>query len=502
MRRHHSALLACALFAALCSGCGASSDNAVPVQSVGMLCGLTETMQQQIFAGIVSTGNEANIKKDSNKKVGKVYVKKGDTVKAGDVLFTYDAEQAQNALEKSKLELEEQQNGLQSKMEEKYQLEQDKQKANADSQLEYTLKIQEMDTDIRETQYNIALKEKEIQSLEDATKDLDVKAPFDGIIEKAGQADTSTYDLAFGDDEGEGEEEDDFAYDDFDVDDEDSSSGDSFIKLVEADNYRIKGTINESNIDVIQVGMDMVIHSRVDENATWKGFVDSIDYKNPSKKSSSGYSDEGEDSEMTSSSNYPFYVKIDGLEGLMIGQHVYMTEDLGDANEGDLIRLSSNFINDPDAEAWVWAEKDGVLEKRAVVLGGYTEDDDTYIVESGLTADDYIAVPSDTYKEGMPVTENDLIAFENGSDGSADEGTESGYDGEDGDFDGEDFDDEDFGDEGFDDGDFDDADIEFFDDDADIGDEDFDDEEFDDGFDDEEMTIEERYQAAGEEIVG
>ena len=471
MRKTLATILTAFLTVSLLSGCGAETENTVSVQSVGMLCGLTDTLQQQVFAGIVSTGNEANIKKDSNKKVAKVNVKKGDTVKAGDVLFTYDAEQAQNALEKARLELEEQRNGLESKEEEKYQLEVDKQRAKADDQLAYTLKIQEMDTDIRETQYNIALKEKEILSLEDATKDLDVYAPFDGIIEKAGQADSGNIDMSFG---GEEEDMDEDLYNDFDVDEEGSSEG--FIKLVEADNYRIKGTINETNIDVITVGMEMVIHSRVDDTVTWKGVVDSIDYKSPTsgQNSGGGFSDDTDDAEMTTTSKYPFYVKIDGLEGLIIGQHVYMTEDLGLEEEAEEIRLSSSFINDAEEDPWVWAEKNGVLEKRSVTLGEYAEEEDCWVILNGLTADDYIAVPSSTYKEGQPVIENDLAPFE--EDEVAPIGDEEGLT-------------DSFGDEEFFEGDF------------------VDDEDLDIDFDDEDivdldMDLEDLYTAAGEEIVG
>ena len=76
MRRNLTLILTAALIAGLATGCTEKKDNAVPVQSVAMLCGLTDAMQQQVFAGVVSTGNEANIKKDGNKKVAKVNVTK------------------------------------------------------------------------------------------------------------------------------------------------------------------------------------------------------------------------------------------------------------------------------------------------------------------------------------------------------------------------------------------------------------------------------------------
>ena len=507
MRRNLTLILTAALIAGLATGCTEKKDNAVPVQSVAMLCGLTDAMQQQVFAGVVSTGNEANIKKDGNKKVAKVNVKKGDLVKAGDVLFVYDAEQAQNSLDKAKLELEEMKNALESKNEEKEQLEKDKKRAKQDDQLEYTLKIQETATEIRETEYNIGLKEKEILKLEEGTKNLDVTAPFDGRIEKAGTADLNTTEMFAGDDM-----EEDLG--DFDLGDD--GSGEVFIKLVETDNYRVKGTINETNINVISVGMEMVIHSRVDDTATWKGTVSEIDTKAPASGNQNNmYSggDDGDDAEMTTSSKYPFYVKLDALEGLMIGQHVYMTEDLGEDENGDEIRLSSAFIVDADTEPWVWVEdSNAALAKRPVVIGAYIAEDDTYVIDEGLGAEDYIAMPSENYKEGMPVTENDESAFEAdenmedfyGEDGEG-FGGEEGFDDEEG-ADDEDFADDDFGGglgyEEIDDAEYDDEGYDEDFDDEDFDDEDFDDEDFEDEDDGGFEAIEERYAAVGEEIVG
>ena len=172
---------------------------------------------------------------------------------------------------------------------------------------------------------------------------------------------------------------------------------------------------------------------------------------------------------MTSSSKYPFYVSLDALDGLMIGQHVYMTEYLDGEEESNMIRLSSSYIMDADSSPWVWAEVGGSLGKKSVTLGEYSEEDDTYIIESGITLEDYIAVPSERYKEGMPVTENDLSAFE------VDENA-AGYDYED-------YAEEEFGDEEF-------------------ADEEYDGEEYDDEeyYDDEEFYDEEDFE--GEEVVG
>ena len=246
---------------ALLTGCGNKADTAVPVQSVATLSGITDDIVRLSYAGIVSTGNEVNVRRVSGRKIAKVYVRKGDIVKAGDKLFTYDAEQAQNNLDKAMMELEEKKNTLISRQQERSQLETDMMKVQQEDQLEYSLKIREIDTDIRELQYNIDHIEKDILKLEEGTQDLDVTAPISGRVEKAGQADTSFTEYSSGDAD-EQTDEDDIALDD------EGQGSEAFIKLVEVDNYRIKGRIDESNISQITTGMKMVIHSRVSDETT------------------------------------------------------------------------------------------------------------------------------------------------------------------------------------------------------------------------------------------
>ncbi len=453
------------------TGCGKTSSDAVPVQSVSAVNGMFGTTQQQLFVGIVSTGNEANIKKDASRRVAKVNVKKGDIVKEGDVLFTYDAQQAKDSLLKAQLELEELKNSIESKKEEKELLEADKQKVKEENQLEYTLKIQSVDTDIREEEFNLGLKENEIKKLENSTKDLDVKAPFEGRIEKVGTADTSITSEAFDLSE---EESDDAVL----SDESDGSTGETFIKLVETGNYRIKGTINETNIKDIYLEMPMVIHSRTDEDAVWYGTVSDIENKTPQKNTGEDeYGGESADGEMTTTSSYVFYVSIDSLEGLMIGQHVYMSAAEEDVEEGAVI-LNASFICDAETSPWVWAEKNGVLEKRPVTLDDYDEERDAYYILDGLTMEDFIASPTENLKEGMPVVENDAEAFReyvdsledqtNGSNQSAGDESED-----------EDMSEFDESDEGLDESDYDEEFDEDFEEDFDDSGEDFDAIDFD-----------------------
>ena len=178
-----SILLAAALLLAALAGCGGKVEGEASVQSVSMICGLGSTGLVDRFAGVVSARSETEIKKDENKVIGEIQVEEGQDVKAGQVLFTYDSEAAELDLEKARLELEQLKNTVASKETEKAQLEQDKAKAPASEQLSYSLEIQEADTAIREGNYNAALKEKEIQKLEEAMNNLEVTSPVDGRIQ-------------------------------------------------------------------------------------------------------------------------------------------------------------------------------------------------------------------------------------------------------------------------------------------------------------------------------
>ena len=83
-------------------------------------------------------------------------------------------------LEKAQLELEQMKSTLSAKQEEKARLERDKSNVSADQQLQYDLEIREATAAILEQQYNITLKEKEVQRLGNSVGSADVTSPVDG----------------------------------------------------------------------------------------------------------------------------------------------------------------------------------------------------------------------------------------------------------------------------------------------------------------------------------
>ena len=178
----------------------------------------------------------------------------------------------------------------------------------------------------------------------------------------------------------------------------------AFITILELGTYRVKGTINELNVQSLSEGMPVIIRSRVDSSVTWAGSVESIDWENPVKDDSSMYY-MGSSDEMTSSSKYPFYITLDTTDGLMLGQHVYLEPDMGQNEQKEGLWLPSWYIVDPEGDPYVWAaSKKDKLEKRKLILGKYDADTDTWQIQGGLETSDFIAFPDDTLEEGAAVS--------------------------------------------------------------------------------------------------
>ncbi|MBO4219747.1 MAG: efflux RND transporter periplasmic adaptor subunit [Oscillospiraceae bacterium] len=363
-------ILSAVLLLSVMTGCGGNEETA-SVQSVRMICGLGPVGLTNRFAGIVSAGEETKIEKDDSFRIDEIKVSVGDDVMQGDVLFTYDMEAGQLDLEKAKLTLEQMQASLSNLRSQKEDLEKQKAKASGNLELELSLEIRDVETQITEAEYNLKSKENEIAKLEASMENSAVTSPVSGRIQSINEQ--GGYD--------------------------DRGNPLPFISIVANEGFLVKGYVNESNISSITEGGVVLIRSRVDDR-TWSGVIRSIDYENPAQSSSYYYSDD-----TSSSSRYPFYVVLDSSDGLMLGQHVYIEPGTDAVPEEDIIQLPSYYIVDADSSSWVWAQNSsGKLEKRKLNLGGYDEAMDTYTVISGLDAGDYIAFPEDTLKAGMTCT--------------------------------------------------------------------------------------------------
>ena len=93
----------------------------------------------------------------------------------------------------------------------------------------------------------------------------------------------------------------------------------------------------------------------------------------------------------------------------MLGQHVYMELDLGlideEPEDDGKLYLYEYMIDMTDPEKpFVWASKDGRLEKRTVGLGAYDEEMMRWEITEGLTLEDLITMPMEGLEEGMKTT--------------------------------------------------------------------------------------------------
>ena len=150
--------------------------------------------------------------------------------------------------------------------------------------------------------------------------------------------------------------------------------------------------------------------SRSDGGAVWTGSITLVDYENPSQSNENDQYMGMSSDEMTTASKYPFYVALDSTDGLMLGQHLYIELDTGDDTPG--VGLSGAFLcYNEDGSAYVWAEKGGKLEKRAVTLGEYDPMTDVQKITEGLSLEDYIAYPDpELCQPGAPTTHDQPVA--------------------------------------------------------------------------------------------
>ena len=370
------------MLAAALTGCTKREEKTVPVQSVAMILGFENAGEAERYGGIVVSRGETRINKDPDKSVKELLVETGDEVHEGDVLFTYDMDLAALNLEKAQLELDQMNGTVLSKQREIEQLTNDRNKAREEDKLSYTLEIEACETDIREQNYNIALKEKEVERLTSSLEVLDFVSPVSGRIRSI--ADSNSY----------------------------GDENDAYITIIEAGTYRVMGYVNENNLGQLFEGSEMLVRSRLDDSV-WTGRVERIDWENPANNDQN--MDYGPVDSMSGSARYPFYIELDDSEGLLLGQHVYIEMNLGQNDrEPHVLALPEGYLTDTDGKsACVYAEgSDMRIEKRTVSLGAYDELLGTYIIESGLTEEDYIAWPSGNVRAGMRCTEFDSSIFE------------------------------------------------------------------------------------------
>ena len=391
MKRFLTLTLSALLLLGLLSACG--GGETVSVESVGLITGYGSAGVVNRYAGVVASGRTAEIKKDSTQTVRDVLVEVGDLVQEGDVLFTYDTDALELSITKLQLELEGYQNSIATAQEDIPKLENQRANASPSQQLGYTLQIQTLQADIREAEYNMALKQQELEKAQALMENTDVTSPLTGRIMSVNDGSQTSVDPYGYAEQGSG----------------------AFITVMDMTTFRVEGKINEMNVGTLYEGMRVIIRSRLDESTLWTGTLESIDWENPASGNDNPNYYYGPVDSSTTASKYPFYVALDSAEGLILGQHVYVEPDFGQTGERSGLWLPEWYISDADSSPWVWcANSRDKLEKRSLTLGGYDAELCVWEILSGLTAEDYIAFPAEGITAGMGAARYSEATFQGG----------------------------------------------------------------------------------------
>lgn len=355
-----------------------SVDGVAYVMPIRDVKSAANTVSDLQFSGVVEPQETKEIKLDTSKTVSEIAVQEGDHVNAGDPLFTYDVESMQLELQQGNVDIERMENEIASNKQQIAQLESEKKNASADDKLTYTTQIQSLQTDIAKSEYDIKTKKIELEKLQNTIDNATVKAEIAGTVQSLKT-----------------------------VEQLQSDGTDVLMKIMSDGEFRVKCTISEQNIQSIYQDEPMVLRSRVDDSS-WKGTISEISTEaDNSQNNSMMY---GSSDDMTTASKYPFYVTLDSSDGLMLGQHLLVSMDdmSDDSIDKSGIWLYSDYVlTDEDGKSYVWAaDKKDRLEKREVEVGQTDDTAGDCEIKSGLSEDDMIAFPSDSYQEGMKTTTN------------------------------------------------------------------------------------------------
>lgn len=379
MKRKLAAALVCALCLTL-SACG-GSGTAVYVQSVERLAAMGGIAPGNRFLGLVVSEHTAEVTRDADKTIQELLVKEGDDVKEGQPLFRYDTEELQLNLDKKNLELEQLKSSIESCKEKIKSLERERSGLSGTAKLQYTVEIQSAQVDQKEAELKLKTKEDEVKKAQELLDNSTVTSPITGRVQKINENDTTASD----------------------------GKPAAYITIQQSGAYRVKGVLGELQRGSLKEGDRVKLVPRTEEDAAWTGTVTLVDYENPTQGSDTDrYSGMSSD-EMTSASRYPFYVELDSTDGLMLGQHLYIELDTGTDAPG--VGISGTFLcYNEDGSAYVWAEKGGKLEKRAVTLGDYDPMTDVQKITEGLSLEDYIAYPDpELCRSGAPTTHDQPV---------------------------------------------------------------------------------------------
>lgn len=295
-------------------GAGDKRDK-VFVEKVSNLTS-ANTGAQNRYSGVVEPQESWKVDKDMEREIKEVFVEEGDMVEEGDSLFEYDMDDVQAEISQGELDLEEMKNEITDLNSQISQLTKERNSAPSDDKFRYTAEIQEKENEIKQKEYNIESKKAEMEKKQESIDNAVVTSKIAGVVKSINKSSSN----------------DDFGGDN------------SYMTILAVGDYRIKGTVSESNVQMLSEDQPVILRSRVDEEQTWTGTITKIDTQNESTDNNNEmmmYDSSGGGEKAT---KYPFYVTLDSTEGLMMGQHLFIELDQGQTEEKEGIWLFEGYI--------------------------------------------------------------------------------------------------------------------------------------------------------------
>ena len=389
------ALAVAGLLVWLFHGRSSGTTGGVFVQSVNDVNAASTGLANR-YSGVVETQKTEKVAFDTSKTLKELLVQEGQQVTKGTPLFTYDTQSIDLQIQQAELEIEKMNTTISNDQSQITQLEKDMKAASSADKPSYSAQIQDLQAEIAQTEYNVKSKQAEIDKLKASIDSATVTAGMDGTVESIADLDLL---LSGG------------------LTNSDGSQSNTYIEILASGDLRVKGKISEQTIQGIYQDMPVIVRSRVDPTQYWNGTISTIDTQ------ASADSNVYYDSSDNRASKYAFYVNLESIDGLMLGQHVTIEPDHGQATVKDGIWLNSGWIvQEDDGSAYVWAAKEGraKLEKRSVELGEYDSDLDEYQIVSGLANSDYLAWPDTDCVVGAATTTE--YVFDDSEMGGMDDG--------------------------------------------------------------------------------
>ena len=348
--------------ALLLTGCGGSKIP-VPVVKVSMIA--RAGIAGDNYAGVVVSENAVKIQRDKNQTVDELYVSEGDSVRQGQQLFRYDVDELNLTLDRKELDLDRLKEEVKAKKKQITEVEKELKSATGDTKTQLNIQLRQLKTELTQAEYDQEDLQDEIKYTKQMIKNAVVKSPSDGTVRKIDE------------------------------------TGDPYILIQQSGALQVQGVLNELNVNGgIAPGARVEIVSRLEPDRIWNGTVTTVDFGNTT---ANGYdSMYGTGDLLSTSTGYPFYVSLDSVEGLLLGQHVYIR--LAGINSGSdgRVLIPESYLMDYayDEEtlitsAAVWCpDEENKLVKQTVVLGEYLSDIGCYVILEGLTLEGFVADPS------------------------------------------------------------------------------------------------------------